>query len=88
MCLADRPAGRQWRGAACGSAAEEEMPETDSRAAGHQTAPGGAAEPQPRPGEETAQVSQNRYWIIIPLSRALQEDILLVICPFLSWRDV
>lgn len=64
------------------------MPETDSRATGHQTAPGGAAEPQPRPGEETAQVSQTRYWIIIPLYGALQEDILLVVCLFLSRQDV
>lgn len=58
VCLsADGPAGRQWRDAAGGAAAEEKVPEADSWAAGHQAAPGRPAEPQPRAGEETEEVS-------------------------------
>lgn len=38
-------------------AAEEEDPAADVRAAGHKAAPGGPAEPQPRPGEEAEEVS-------------------------------
>lgn len=54
--LADRHAGRQWGNAAGGTATEEEMPEADSWAPGHQTPPGRPAESQPWAGEETKEV--------------------------------
>lgn len=54
--LARGPAGRQRREPAGPAATEEEVPTADSRAAGHQAAPGGPAGPQPRAGEEAEEV--------------------------------